>query len=374
MARFFIESVRAGISDGGVSCGPMGGAVIAEAKVIDKAAESRVFYLALAEVEGLPNVYQAEHSLFRALVLEDESVDVNPYYVDMGEYEDIFENRDEELFPILLFLIHIAQLDWDRFDRYDDRRIGEYAELLPLDADLLEKELQGEAEEPAISENDAQAKLRELLKNNPRNLTCVEVFQDVLWQDYDKVIEMTFRVAVQCGATEYIEMYANDIDLNDEGGHSSYLYETEDARVQDLLISMGAFRSWDDYGNCLFAMETINDSILAFDDDFLSEVVHKYLEYEDISEEKAAAILAGEFDAEDEDGVETDEETIREELTLLGCEICDGELVWNPPFEAVGGFQFPEIFERLGWDVSFEGESWKFETNGVYFIPREITE
>ena len=42
-------------------------------------------------------------------------------------------------------------------------------------------------------------------------------------------------------------------------------------------------------------------------------------------------------------------------------------LITNDIFEQFK-VEINELIEELGWECDFEGESWKFETNGVYFI------
>ena len=54
------------------------------------------------------------------------------------------------------------------------------------------------------------------------------------------------------------------------------MYETDDEEMQEILMNHGAFKSWDDYEDCRFAMETVNGEILAFDSDFQQEVFKKY--------------------------------------------------------------------------------------------------
>ena len=180
-------------------------------------------------------------------------------------------------------------------------------------------------------------------------------------EDYDDDIEeFAFRAAVRVGNFEYVNEHIDDIELNDCGDCSTYLDETEDESMQDLLMSHGAYRSWDFYGDFKFAMETVNGSLLAFDMDFQYDVYEKYKETFGFTDAMiSAALESGETELGDRD-VESDMET-------LGVSFNNGE----PSFEDMcgeDGMELMDLLEELEYDVSFEGESWKFETLGVYFI------
>ena len=55
-----------------------------------------------------------------------------------------------------------------------------------------------------------------------------------------------------------MEEHAKEFELNDLGDYSTYLNESEDIEMQDILMSLGAFRSWEEYWDCRFALETVN--------------------------------------------------------------------------------------------------------------------
>ena len=62
MARYFIEDVKCGVTEGGFACGPVPGDVIAEVKV--KTDTDETFYVSLAEVTGIPNFFKTERSTY----------------------------------------------------------------------------------------------------------------------------------------------------------------------------------------------------------------------------------------------------------------------------------------------------------------------
>lgn len=179
------------------------------------------------------------------------------------------------------------------------------------------------------------------------------------------IYDFAFREAIRQGVAEYIEEYAENFDLNDGDGYSTYLHETDDEEIQDLLMELGAFRSWDEYDDCKFAVETVNGSVLAFDSDFQREAFSKYLEICGITEDDVIAMF------EDEDLAEAfDSEHDRyfiEDMAALGVAVQDGSIEFEDKVDSDGG-ELRDLLEELGWDCAFEGERWKLETNGVYFI------
>ena len=192
--------------------------------------------------------------------------------------------------------------------------------------------------------------------------------------DYDGDIEeVAFRIAVQEGCYDYVENHYEDVELNDDGDCSSYLHETEDEGIIDLLTSVGAYRSWDEYSDCRFAVETVNDTVLAFDPDFQREVFDKLLQKLGLSEKQVAEKLDnGEADEyELPEDFDVDVSTLQEVCNLLlvnsdGDNIVLGE--FDSMDDSVQSWVLRQLVESLGWNCSFEGEMWKFETNGVYFI------
>ena len=78
----------------------------------------------------------------------------------------------------------------------------------------------------------------------------------------DGLEDYVFRLAIQMGNTAYVEEHADEFGLNDGDGYSAYLNETDDEEMQEVLMSHGAFRSWDDYDDCKFAKEQMVKCLL----------------------------------------------------------------------------------------------------------------
>ena len=181
--------------------------------------------------------------------------------------------------------------------------------------------------------------------------------------------DFAFREAIRQGITDYIDNHVDEIDLMDNGDSSSYLDETEDEAIQSLLMSYGAYRSFDDYTDYKFSVETVNGTVLSFDSDFQQEVFEKYLSTYGLTREGVIAMF------DDEELVEVFEDeherSFEDDMSAMGIAVEDGELTFldktdwdNNDF----GIELYELVEELGWNCEFEGESWKLETNGVYFL------
>ena len=216
-------------------------------------------------------------------------------------------------------------------------------------------------DEPLAQETIEQI-VRDLLIASPDDFDELDDFVEEHEDDHpDGLAEYVFRLAIQMGNIAYVEEHADEFDLNDGDGYSTYLNETDDEEMQEVLMNPGAFRSWDDYDDCKFAMETVNGEVLAFDDDFQREAFEKYKKDFGFTDAKLRALLAdGIYDDESGRDVEAD-------LTALGVSFEDDDLTFSDK-SGDDGYELMELLEELGWDCSFEGDSWKLETIGVYFI------
>lgn len=201
-----------------------------------------------------------------------------------------------------------------------------------------------------------------MLIASPEDFDELDEFVEEHEDDHtDGLADYVFRLAIQMGNTAYVEEHADEFDLNDGDGYSTYLNETDDEEMQEILMSHGAFRSWDDYDDCKFAMETVNGEVLAFDDDFQREAFEKYKKDFGFTDKKLRDLLAdGIYDDESGRDVEAD-------LTALGVSFGDDDLTFSDKC-GDDGYELMELLEELGWDCSFEGDSWKLESIGVYFI------
>ena len=134
------------------------------------------------------------------------------------------------------------------------------------------------------------------------------------------------------------------------GGDYDYFVlkeEDEELDFEELLENHDSDR---------FAIETLNWEIVSFDSDFQEEVFEKYLQKHNLTRKQVIESLMN----EDDDSLASDMETI-------GVSVADDEIEFN---DICGeeNMDIQDLLVSLGWECEFEGESWKFETTGVYYI------
>ena len=132
MKQFLIEDVKVGISEGGIACGPIGGAVIAEMKL--RSEDGTVVYHSLSEVEGTLNFYETEESTFERQVADDFDDDFvelmqQSYTAGYLDYDEFYEELNKQL-PlnnsdlIHKYLAYVVRTSWDEVDRFKAATVG----------------------------------------------------------------------------------------------------------------------------------------------------------------------------------------------------------------------------------------------------------
>lgn len=197
-----------------------------------------------------------------------------------------------------------------------------------------------------------------------------EIFRTTNDEDID---ETTFRIAIEEDCVDYIAQHCFDIELNSIDGYSPYLYMTDNKLIQNILMDAGASKNLDDYCDCLFAMETVNGLLLALDDDFRKEIVTKMLSVSSLDETTLAAMIEDntleEYEYPESCPLSDSLDCICNALALSAA---DGQLEYESiPFDdSDSGYVILDLIRDLGWNPDFEGDMWKLETCGVYFIAR----
>lgn len=213
-------------------------------------------------------------------------------------------------------------------------------------------------------------RIEKLLSENPEDLTEIEALVDEMQEVFEgDIYEYVFRQAVILGALHYVDAHTSDVDLNDDDwdGHSTYLDETNDQEMIKILLDSGAMRAWEDFNDFPFAAETINGYILAFNRDFQEDVLGKYLETRGLTQDQLIEIMDN-YDEDDEDSLPEDFEFWTEDdFAAMGIYVEDGCIVFKDMVDE-NYFETLFLLEELGYERSFEGESWKLETNGVFYI------
>ena len=214
-----------------------------------------------------------------------------------------------------------------------------------------------------------ESSVAELLRKANDDFSELDDYLSEHEDEYDGDLwDFAFREAIRQGNFAYVEANIEDVELNDEMGLSTYLNETDDACMRELLFDNGARASMEDYADYSFATDTVNWSIISFDPDLQQEAFEKYLEVHGLTEEDAIRFLEEGIDEAQEAKEEEEEYSFEDDMATLGVEAEDGQISFRDMSWADGGDAAKELLEALGWDCQFEGQRWKLETLGVYFI------
>ena len=153
--HLLITSAKYEVTDGGIACGSVPGSVIAEAGF--RKPDGEEFFMVCAEVMGIPNFYKSDCSTFDEHVAmgnagEEFDKEVQDYlmscYIDeIGEYDEIFENKDPEWFTILRYLIYIVGNDYDETDTFIAETVGKYLDEIDIPVSSIEENYMEDEEE-----------------------------------------------------------------------------------------------------------------------------------------------------------------------------------------------------------------------------------
>jgi len=219
----------------------------------------------------------------------------------------------------------------------------------------------------AVTNEEIEARLTALLADDPENLEEIDSYIEEVGDDYaGDIVEVAFRIAVRTGAANYVTENVDTVELNDDDGFSSYLFAAANSEIEEILMDNGALRPMDWYDDYRFSVESVNWEILAFDEDFQQEVFDKLLEVTGLTEEDVAELLSG--NEPEELDLPDDFSDYEDVFESLGISLnSDGEVELTDMVGSDGSATMSYL-EALGWSCEFEGDSWKLQTTGVYFI------
>ena len=187
------------------------------------------------------------------------------------------------------------------------------------------------------------------------------VVVDLTLDEYDRIARIDLCMP-ELFKFETIQNVDDVIDLDDDTFEDEE--DAEDAEDEEDE----EYIPWDNYYDCRFAVETTEHEIIAFNDNLQAELFEKYLTFTGLTKAKIIQMLADDYnEGEDEDLPEGSKRCFEDDFEAMGISVEDGKIVFS---NMVGerGFSTKELLEELGWECSFEGDSWKLETIGVYFI------
>lgn len=138
MSRYYIEAIKYGEADGGIACGPVGGAIVAEVKI--RIENGEVFYLSLADACGFPNFFKTLESTFEQQLQMDEDIIsvLEDAFIETGDYEEIFEKKDSEWFELYRYLIFFVSESEEACKEIEKLSVGKYIDEIEIPASEYE--------------------------------------------------------------------------------------------------------------------------------------------------------------------------------------------------------------------------------------------
>jgi len=160
MKRYFIETAKCGITEGGMACGPISGNVVVTVQFKEG---STTQWLSLVEVEGIPNVYLSDKDIHEALVAKDFDDEEFTEYMDehfisdfngidfdadySTTFESIADDPENPAIPLIRYLITLVRCDMDEVDDLIQMATGKYADELDIPESDVEEEFMDEYED-----------------------------------------------------------------------------------------------------------------------------------------------------------------------------------------------------------------------------------
>ena len=145
--HLLITSARYEVTDGGMACGPVGGSVIVEAGF--RKPDGEEFYVSGSDTMGIPDFYMTERSTIDEQVATENDIEnSDPAFRDyllscfidgIGDYYDIFSEKDPEWFLILRYLICIIGGDYDETEAFIAETVGKYLDEIEIPVSSIEK-------------------------------------------------------------------------------------------------------------------------------------------------------------------------------------------------------------------------------------------
>lgn len=156
MGKYFINEVKCGVSEGGMACGPVEGAVNVSVNVTDG---DNTFWLTNSEFTGIPNFYITDEDVFdKFMDVDDEFAEffgdqfIEEFEgISLGEYDEIFEsisdNKDNPAVALIRYIILLTRCSNEEVDDVIAMAKGKYVDELDIPASDVEEEMSWEDEE-----------------------------------------------------------------------------------------------------------------------------------------------------------------------------------------------------------------------------------
>ena len=141
MDRYKIASAKCGVGDGGMACGPVFGPVVAEIEVETETGDR--FFLSMAEVDGYPEIYRTEESIYEMLLDPDKILDfdsIDKHRILAGEYEDILCEKDNEMHSLFRYLVFLVRSEEQDCHDFIKATIGKHTDEFVIPVSDVEEE------------------------------------------------------------------------------------------------------------------------------------------------------------------------------------------------------------------------------------------
>ena len=183
--------------------------------------------------------------------------------------------------------------------------------------------------------------------------------------------DYVFRQAIRTGNQEYVSDHAGDFNLSDCDVQDSYLLETEDEEMRDILISAGeddsalAFEIEENAEDYRFLMNTVNGEILQLSDDLQWDAYEACKEKYGYTDDDILRIIRSQgrrFGIEWIPDSDPNHEILND-LLALGATFEDDELSFDTPPQ---GGEFTRVLGNLGFSCdaiessSPYGDAWGY--------------
>lgn len=143
MARYRVMEAKCGVCAGGMACGSVAGPVIGEIRLEDENGDG--FYLCLAEVDGIPNWFKTDRSTIDDQLSGTAESELYDYLNDnfmntVGDYEDVFEDTDAELYQAYRYLIYLVTCEREQEEPFIRSTVGKYLDEMVIPMSDAEEE------------------------------------------------------------------------------------------------------------------------------------------------------------------------------------------------------------------------------------------
>ena len=145
MKRYFIMDAKCGMSEGGISCGPVSGTVNASVKFIES---NKAQWLSLSEYDGFPAFYLTDDDILDSLVeenfddekrwnyIKDHEVSEFDGITTYGEYEDVLDSIKEDpqnpAVAMIRLLITLVRCEEGEEEKLISTASGKYVDELDI--------------------------------------------------------------------------------------------------------------------------------------------------------------------------------------------------------------------------------------------------